>query len=62
MMTKEERKIIKEKHENDGLLYQRGNNVKGYEIWLDEETGKKYNIPIQITRYFDEIKEEEDNE
>ena len=61
-MTKEERKIIKEKHENDGLLYQRGNNVKGYEIWLYEETGKKYNIPIQITRYFDEIKEEEDNE
>tara|TARA_R100001163_G_C4926186_1_gene104213 strand:- start:192 stop:377 length:186 start_codon:yes stop_codon:yes gene_type:complete len=61
-MTKEERKIIKEKHENDGLLYQRGNNVKGYEIWLDEETGKKYNIPIQITRYFNEIKEEEDNE
>ena len=59
-MTKEERKIIKEKHENDGLLYQRGNNVKGYEIWLDEETGKRYNVPIQINRYFEEMEEVND--
>ena len=53
-MTKEERKIIEEKFENYDLTYDGSDGIE-YEIWLDEETGKRYNIPIQITRYFNQM-------
>lgn len=56
-MTKEERQIIEEKFNDYDLTYDGGDGVE-YEIWLDEETGKRYNIPIQITRYFDDMEEE----
>lgn len=55
-MTKEERQIIEEKFNDYDLTYDGGDGVE-YEIWLDEETGKRYNIPIQITRYFDDMEE-----
>jgi hypothetical protein len=57
-MTKEERKIIEEKFDNGDLMLTGGDQVE-YEIWLDEETGKEYNIPIEIKRYFDDMEEEE---
>ena len=60
-MTKEEIKTIERKFKYGDLTYDGGDGVE-YEIWLDEETRKKYIIPIQITRYFDEIEEVEENE
>lgn len=55
-MTKEERQIVEKKFNDYDLIYDDGDGVE-YEIWLDEETGKRYNIPIQITRYFDDMEE-----
>lgn len=60
-MTKEEIKMIERKFKYGDLTYDDGDGVE-YEIWLDEETGKRYNVPIQINRYFEEMEEVKENE
>tara|TARA_Y100001937_G_C6976330_1_gene265669 strand:- start:441 stop:623 length:183 start_codon:yes stop_codon:yes gene_type:complete len=60
-MTKDEIRIIERKFEYGDLTYHDGDGVE-YEIWLDEDTGKKYNVPIQINRYFEEMEEVKENE
>ena len=58
-MTKKEIENIQRKFENHQLEYVGGDMVE-YEIWLDEKTGKRYQVNLMLVREWDAIEVLED--
>mgnify|MGYP003640837343 FL=1 len=41
----------------DNLEITEGGDGVEYEVWIDTTTDKLYSVPIEIVRYWDEMKE-----
>tara|TARA_R100001198_G_C5192463_1_gene184587 strand:+ start:150 stop:362 length:213 start_codon:yes stop_codon:yes gene_type:complete len=54
-MTKEERKLIKQKYD-DGDLELWEDSVE-WQIWRDTETHKKYLVPCEKVRFWEEVED-----
>tara|TARA_R100000654_G_scaffold45136_1_gene71246 strand:+ start:319 stop:501 length:183 start_codon:yes stop_codon:yes gene_type:complete len=55
-MTKEDIKLVKEKYDNGDL--ELWDDCVEYEIWKDYATDKKYYVPLEKVRFWEEVEEE----
>ena len=56
MMPETINKEVKNINENGMEFYDGGDGVE-WEVWIDKKTNKKYVVPIQIQRFFEDAEE-----
>ena len=56
MMPETINKEVKNINENGKEFYDGGDGVE-WEVWIDKKTNKKYVVPIQIQRFFEDAEE-----
>ncbi len=61
MMPDTINKEVKNINEEGMEFYDSGDGVE-WEVWIDKKTNKKYVIPIQIQRYFEDAREIENQD
>ena len=54
-------KEVKNINEQEMEFYDGGDGVE-WEVWIDKKTNKKYVVPIQIQRYFEDAEELENQD
>ncbi len=54
-------KEVKNINEQEMEFYDGGDGVE-WEVWIDKKTNRKYVVPIQIQRYFEDAEELENQD